>query len=55
MVGVDPSAELLAQADQTALARGCNLTDSVVTRGYLPADEVERLTSEFHNLQVVYV
>ena len=36
-------------------ARGCNLTDSVVTRGYLPADEVERLTSEFHNLQVVYV
>lgn len=38
VVGVDPSAELLAQADQAALARGCDLT---TFQGEI--DDLERL------------
>ena len=36
-------------------AHGCRLGESVVRRGYLSIDEVERLAAEFQNLHVVYV
>jgi hypothetical protein len=34
---------------------GCKLGESVVRKGYLPPDEIERLAHEFHNLATVYV
>jgi hypothetical protein len=34
---------------------GCRIGESVVKKGYLPFDEVERLAFEFENLQTVYV
>jgi hypothetical protein len=35
--------------------RCSKLSDSIVARGYLPPDEVERLAREYEDLQVVYV
>jgi len=35
--------------------QGCRLGESVVRRGYLPPEEVERLAAEFHGLNTVYV
>lgn len=34
---------------------GRKLGESIARKGYLPAGEVERLASEFHNLSTVYV
>ena len=34
---------------------GCKLGESVVRKGYLAPAEVERLASEFENLNTVYV
>jgi hypothetical protein len=31
------------------------LSQTLVERGFLPASELERLTAEFSNLQIVYV
>ena len=34
---------------------GCRIGESVARKGYVPANEIERLAREFENLSTVYV
>ncbi len=36
-------------------AAGCKIGEAVAQKGYMPAGEIERLASEFENLNTVYV